>query len=110
MNYLKLALIGIAGVILGTYLGRRRGRRKAEESSEEKELLIERQAREKEENKRQIMGFFDGAPDGRVVNDDIEKLLAVSDATATRYLDELEGESKIRQVGVTGRHVYYEKI
>jgi len=30
MNYLKLALVGIVGIILGTYLGRRRGRRKAE--------------------------------------------------------------------------------
>jgi len=34
---------------------------------------------------------------------------AVSDATATRYLEELEKEGFIRQVGRTGRHVYYEK-
>ncbi len=29
---------------------------------------------------------------------------------ATRYLDELEKEGRIRQVGQTGRYVYYEKV
>ena len=45
-----------------------------------------------------------------IVNNDVEKILGVSDATATRYLDELEKEGKIRQVGKTGKHVYYEKV
>jgi Fic family protein len=47
---------------------------------------------------------------GRITNNDVEGLLGVSDATATRYLDELEKSGKIRQVGNTGRGVYYEKI
>ncbi len=42
-------------------------------------------------------------------NDKVEKLLHVSDATATRYLDELEKEGKIRQVGI-GKHTHYKKI
>ncbi len=70
--------------------------------------LIETQAREKEENKRKISEFMNGQD--RVSNDDIQNLLGVSDATATRYLDELEKEGIIRQVGKTGRHVYYEKV
>lgn len=107
MKYLNLIIIGIAGVILGTYLGRRRGIAKKEEK---KELLVEKQAREKEENKRQIVEFFDGVPGKRAANDDIEKLLGVSDATAERYLDELEKEGLVRQVGQTGRQVYYEKV
>ena len=45
----------------------------------------------------------------RVTNDEVEKLLHVSDATATRYLQSLEKESKIKQVGVTGKAVFYEK-
>ena len=77
---------------------------------EKKELLVEKQTREKEENERKIMEFFDGASDKRAVNNDIENLLGVSDATATRYLDELEKEGRIRQVGKTGRYVYYEKV
>ncbi|MBU4142612.1 hypothetical protein KJ590_01245, partial [Patescibacteria group bacterium] len=116
MNYLKLALIGIAGIILGTYFHRRqrlrwtRGSAENLNLGENRESLIERQAAEKEENKLRIMDFFAGAPGNKVVNDDIEKLLGVSDATVTRYLDELEKEGKIRQVGQTGRYVYYEKV
>jgi len=37
-------------------------------------------------------------------------LLEISDATATRYLDELEEEGLIKQVGKTGVSVYYKKI
>ncbi|MEK7642814.1 MAG: hypothetical protein AAB392_03400 [Patescibacteria group bacterium] len=47
---------------------------------------------------------------GRITNDDVEKLLHVSDATATRYLNILEKEGKIKQIGKTGRNTYYEKI
>jgi len=45
----------------------------------------------------------------RITNNDVEKAIGVSDATATRYLDELEEEGKIEQVGKSGRHVYYKK-
>ena len=39
--------------------------------------------------------------------EDIEKLLEVSGQTARKYLDELENENKIKQVGERGRNVYY---
>lgn len=67
--------------------------------------LIEKQAKGKEVNKQQLLEFFESAR--KVTNNDVEKLLGVSDATATRYLDELEKEGRVRQVGKTGRHVYY---
>lgn len=44
-----------------------------------------------------------------ITNNDVEKLLAVSDATATRYLDSLEKSGDIAQKGKTGRNVYYVK-
>lgn len=37
-------------------------------------------------------------------------MLGISDATAERYLNELEKEGKVRQVGGTGSGVFYEKI
>ena len=46
----------------------------------------------------------------RITNDEVEKLLHVSDATATRYLSDLEKEGKIKQVGKTGIAVVYTKI
>lgn len=55
-----------------------------------------------------VMGLF--ATRTSVTNDEVEKLLHVSDATATRYLSIFEKEGKIRQTGKMGRSVSYTKI
>ena len=44
-----------------------------------------------------------------ITNDEVEKLLHVSDATATRYLSALEKQGKIKQIGKTGKAVTYTK-
>ena len=46
----------------------------------------------------------------KITNDEIEKFMHVSDATATRYLSQLEKEGKIKQSGKTGKSVFYTKI
>jgi hypothetical protein len=46
----------------------------------------------------------------KITNDEVEKFLHVSDATAERYLNILEKENKIKQVGKTGKAVSYSKI
>ncbi|MEK7227324.1 MAG: winged helix-turn-helix transcriptional regulator [Patescibacteria group bacterium] len=45
-----------------------------------------------------------------ITNDNVEKFLHVSNATATRYLERLEKEGKIRQTGKTGAGVSYSRI
>ena len=55
-----------------------------------------------------IMGIF--LKQRTVTNDEVEKLLHVSDATATRYLEQLEKEGKIKQEGKTGKGVSYSKL
>ena len=45
----------------------------------------------------------------KITNDEVEKLLHVSDATATRYLSALEKQGKIKQIGKTGKAVTYAK-
>ena len=45
----------------------------------------------------------------KITNDEVEKLLHVSDATATRYLSALEKEGKIKQAGRTGMGVTYSR-
>ena len=52
-----------------------------------------------------IMGMF--LKQASITNDEVEKLLHVSDATATRYLSQLEKEGKIKQEGRTGKSVSY---
>ncbi len=73
----------------------------------EKTGLIEKQAEEKRQNKKAILGILE--TQHPLTNNHVEQLLGISDATTTRYLDELEKEGHIRQVGGTGRSVYYEK-
>ena len=46
----------------------------------------------------------------QVTNDEVEKFLHVSDATATRYLSQLEKEGKIKQSGKTGKGISYSKL
>ena len=55
-----------------------------------------------------VMTMF--AKQTKISNDEVEKFLHVSDATAERYLNILEKENKIKQVGKTGHAVSYTKI
>ncbi|MEK7142769.1 MAG: winged helix-turn-helix transcriptional regulator [Patescibacteria group bacterium] len=48
--------------------------------------------------------------DEKITNDEVQKLLKVSDATAERYLQELESQGLIRQFGEVGKEVYYQKV
>jgi len=43
----------------------------------------------------------------KITNNEVEQLLEISDATATRYLQQLEEEGKIKQVGRAGKGVFY---
>ena len=42
-----------------------------------------------------------------IVREDVEKLLGVAAGTARKYLNELEDENKITQIGDRGADVYY---
>lgn len=54
-----------------------------------------------------IMSLFEKKK--HITNDEVEKLLHVSDTTATRYLSELEKQNNITQTGKTGHAVTYTK-
>lgn len=71
--------------------------------------LIKKQAEEKQRCKEAILGLMT-VVQPQMTNQHVEMYLGISDATATRYLEELEKEGKVRQIGKTGPDVYYEKI
>jgi Fic family protein len=48
--------------------------------------------------------------DKEISNDMIQSAVGVSDATATRYLDELEKQGIIKQLDKTGKYTRYEKL
>lgn len=47
---------------------------------------------------------------GDISNHEVQAILGVSDATATRYLEELEQRGKLSQIGKTGSHVHYRPL
>jgi len=57
--------------------------------------------------KRKVRIMERAHAEGRVTNDEVEELLLVSNNTALKYLNELEEEGKLEQMGDTGRGVYY---
>lgn len=95
MNYLVLIIVALAGIALGMYIARRNANAG----------FIAKQMEQKGENKQKILAFV--REHGKIQNNDVEKLVGVSNATAERYLDELEKEGKLTQHGVIGQGVFY---
>ena len=95
MNIFILIIVAVVGIALGAYFTSRKS----------VGGLISEQSKKKAENKEKVFAYVQ--KNRKVKNRDVEKMLGVSDATAERYLDELEKEGKIEQHGKTGNAVYY---
>lgn len=95
MNYFLLAVVALAGVALGMYIARGKANTG----------FIAKQMEQKAVNKQKILVFVQ--EHGKIQNNDVEKFVGVSNATAERYLDELEKEGKLIQHGVIGQSVFY---
>lgn len=94
-------IIFIIGIIIGYAIARAtRAHQTAIGKSAQEQISA------KEENKQKIIAYLQ--ENSTASNNDIEQLLDVSDATATRYLDELEQEGAIEQIGEKGRFVKYQ--
>ncbi len=91
--YFSIAVL-LFGTALGMYFARRG-----------KTGFIVGQTAKKTENKQKILAFVQ--THGKIQNNDVEKLAGVSNATAERYLDELEKEGKLTQHGTIGQGVFY---
>ncbi|KKW11189.1 MAG: hypothetical protein UY50_C0019G0017 [Parcubacteria group bacterium GW2011_GWA2_49_9] len=109
MELFVIFLIGVVAGVGGTLLWQWvvAQKKKPLDTARGKESLIERQKREKEEDKERIYGLLESNTPLTVGH--VEMMLGIPESTATRYFDELEKEGKVRQVGTTGRDVHYER-
>lgn len=131
MNYLILIIVTLAGFAIGrkTVKNTRSESRTFAPKQPEEVLEMQEEARgalteRTEKRKRKILNLMNseavhdeelracGVGDIKkgITTENVEKLLDVSGATARKYLNELEGENKIKQIGKTGRDVYYTLI
>lgn len=72
------------------------------------EMVGSEPAIRKQENLAKIKALLEKS--SQITNDQVQEILKISDATAERYLDELEKDGLIRQVGKTGVSTYYKKV
>lgn len=93
MSLIILIVIGVIGAGLGYHLASRKARSGGGSVSE------------REKRKEKVLELFN--TNKKVTNNDVEQTLGVSDATAERYLNELEKEGKLIQHGSTGKSVFY---
>lgn len=70
--------------------------------------LIDGKESEKAKNIKKLKDFVVSS-DGNITNDQVQELLNISDATAERYLDEMEKAGLVKQVGKEGKYTYYKK-
>ncbi|MBM2820568.1 MAG: dtxR-type protein [Candidatus Berkelbacteria bacterium] len=113
MNFILGLLIGIViGGVGIYYLVPRKTKlldsARSKESAKENEIDSPEYLEKKSENIAKLKKYIAGT-DENITNSVVEKLLGVSDATATRYLEELEKEGLIKQQGKTGKYTYYQK-
>lgn len=93
MDILILVIAGIIGIALGVYFGKGNDVPTISFSSRKRKRLDK------------ILTLY--IDNDEITNSDVRELLKVSDATATRYLDQLEAEGKIEQIGEIGQGVFY---
>lgn len=106
MTQTILIIIGIAIIVL---LLSRKGQEKVLRPAQDKIVGICATALDqtvrKNANKEKALALIQER--GEASNSDIREALGVSERTAVRYMDELEREGKVEQVGNTGRSVQY---
>ncbi|MEX0935177.1 MAG: hypothetical protein WDZ70_02540 [Candidatus Paceibacterota bacterium] len=118
----------ILSVIVGYYIGRKTKKTSLpsspEEISEAQEAAREALSERTEGRKEEIVEMMQNAKERHealkacglaeerkgIHREDVERLLGVSAQTALKYLNSLEDDGKIEQIGVSGKDVYYKLI
>lgn len=103
MDFVIYSIIGIViGFVVGYLIGKRKGGTNNPTFANDAERI-------KSENMSKLKDYLSSQTDNEINNEDVRKLLNVSDTTACRYLDDLEKENLIKQIGTDGPKVYYKK-
>ena len=131
MNYVALIIVAVVSFVIGRKTAKntpsesrsfapKQPEEMLEMQSEAREALTERTEKRKEKilNLMNSEAVHDeelktcGVTDIKkgITSKNVGKLLDVSGATARKYLNELEEEGKIKQIGKTGRDVHYTLI
>lgn len=104
-----LLAFAVVLLLIGIILRQRTTLRKTageRDTSEAYQTLLSKSVA-KNKNKQKIVDYL--AKKGRANNAQLSQMLHVTPRTIVRYMDELEQEGKVIQIGDTGRGVFYHK-
>jgi predicted HTH transcriptional regulator len=104
-NYIIYIFIGTVGILIGMSLAKNRTAKSGSQISSAREKASEAIQERNAERKNKILDL--AKQKGKIANNDVEEMLGVSDATARNYLDDLEKDGKLKQIGHDGRGVHY---
>ena len=110
-NFILGLIIGIiVGVIVALIIANNKKTKETPPDDSDKSKSINPAVKVKQERLEKLSDFISKkSADDKITNNEVEKLLNISDATAERYLQELESKGVIRQIGESGKHIYYQK-
>jgi len=108
-SYLVIIILALAAMVLIGFLhickeAKKHGVSTAQELVGICSVAME-QTIKKGKNKKKILELL--AEKGELNNSDIREALGISARTAVNYMDELEKENKVKQVGRIGHNVIY---
>lgn len=124
MNYLVLIIVTVISFVIGRKTargGKTFAGRKPEELKELQQKARKALTKRTEDRKEKILSLMTlGATHGEelkacgvedikkgITSKNVKRFLGVTSRTARKYLNELEAEGKIKQIGKAGRGVYY---
>ncbi|OGZ65215.1 MAG: hypothetical protein A2998_01170 [Candidatus Staskawiczbacteria bacterium RIFCSPLOWO2_01_FULL_37_25b] len=115
---LVLVIVGLGGWVYKLYQDKNESDREAKALAKEKDEYAElgqglaeynqKLQEKKEQAQQKIFDLIKSK--GKISNKEAAKALGVSSATIRRYLDDLEAENKVKQVGKVGQQVFYKAI
>lgn len=105
LQFLIYIVIGVLAFILGGALAIRKKQASPGKMTKLRQKAHAKIKKQRKNRKQAILNY--AIKKGRVTNDEAEQMFCISNSTASRYLDQLEKEGKLKQVGQTGRGVYY---
>lgn len=103
--YIGIAIAFLFGCLVGWVVSRKRAYASREDMAELGEEGRDAIAARIAFRKRRIMEK--ALSQGRITNDEVEDMFCISNNTAGNYLQGLEDDGELRQVGKSGRGVYY---
>lgn len=99
INFITILIFAIISFVFGYFIGK----------SSKAETFVNDAEKLKSQNMAKLREHLNSLADGNIDNGNVRKLLNVSDTTACRYLDDLEKEGLVKQIGTDGPKVYYKK-